>query len=63
MAHVVVLGLVLTLVAGVVSFAVLARKLRAGPSRLPRSIPTPLLLYNLALAWLAAHAATIRCVV
>ncbi len=51
MAHMVVLGLVLTLVAGVVSFAVLVRKIHARPSRLPPSIPTPLLLYNL---WIAA---------
>jgi DNA-binding CsgD family transcriptional regulator len=51
MAHIVVLGLVLTLVAGVVSFAVLVRKIHAKPSRLPQSIPTPLLLYNL---WIAA---------
>jgi DNA-binding CsgD family transcriptional regulator len=51
MAHVVVLGLVLTLVAGVVSFAVLLRKIHATPSRLPQSIPTPLLLYNV---WIAA---------
>ncbi len=56
MAHVVVLGLVLTLVAGVVSFAVLVRKIQARPSRLPRSIPTPLLLYNLWIAaWLASQ--------
>lgn len=56
MAHIVVLGLVFTLVAGVCSFAVLLRKIHARPSRLPRSIPTPLLLYNLWIAaWLIAQ--------
>ena len=56
MAHIVVLGLVLTLVAGVVSFAVLVRKIHAKPSRLPQSIPTPLLLYNLWVAsWLVSQ--------
>jgi len=55
MAHVVLLGLVLTLVAGVVSFAVLVRKIHARPSRLPRSIPTPLLLYNVwMVGWLVS---------
>ncbi len=51
MPHIVVLGLVLTLVAGVFSFAVLVRKIHGRPSSLPSSIPTPLLLYNL---WIAA---------
>ena len=56
MAHIVVLGLVLTLVAGVCSFAVLLRKIHARPSRLPQSIPTPLLLYNLWIAtWLVSQ--------
>jgi hypothetical protein len=56
MPHVGVLGLVLTLVAGVFSFAVLVRKVHAKPSRLPPSIPTPLLLYNLWIAgWLVSQ--------
>ena len=56
MTHVIVLGLVLTLVAGVVSFAVLVRRLRGTPNRLPASIPTPLLLYNLWIAgWLVSQ--------
>jgi DNA-binding CsgD family transcriptional regulator len=56
MVHVIVLGLVLTLVAGIASFAVLTRKVHAKPSRLPSSIPAPLLLYNVWIAtWLVSQ--------
>jgi DNA-binding CsgD family transcriptional regulator len=51
MLHVVILGLVLTLVVGLLSFAVLTRRLHGAPSRLPSTIPIPLLLYNV---WIAA---------
>jgi DNA-binding CsgD family transcriptional regulator len=56
MAHVVILGLVLTLVAGLFSFAVLTRRVNGAPSRLPATIPIPLLLYNVWIAaWLASQ--------
>jgi DNA-binding CsgD family transcriptional regulator len=56
MLHVMILGLILTLVIGLLSFAVLTRRLHRAPSRLPSTIPIPLLLYNVWIAaWLASQ--------